>query len=428
MRITDLVITPIALGDPPLLNAAGLHAPYALRTIVELTADNGVTGIAEVPGSVGVNACLERAREAVIGADPFNWNALRAAIARRFPDETSADRGDKPWDSRQVVQVYSALDVACLDLIGKSVNQPVANLLGGVVRDRVPFAAYLFYKHKGAGGELAFGTDPHATGWAAARQEAALDPDGIVTQARAMIAEFGFKSIKLKGGVFEPSAEVAAMRALREAFGPDVPLRLDPNALWKVETAIAAGRELETILEYYEDPVRGQEAMAAVRSAVKLPLATNMCTTSFAEIPGSVRHGSEDIILGDHHYWGGLRASVDLAAVCRTFGRGLSMHSNSHAGISLAAMTHLAAAVPNLSYALDTHYPWQNEEVVKGGRLRFEDGSLPLPKGPGLGVEIDRAALARLHENFKRCGLTERNDEIEMQKVSPGWKFMATRW
>jgi glucarate dehydratase len=141
-----------------------------------------------------------------------------------------------------------------------------------------------------------------------------------------------------------------------------------------------------------------------------------------------VRHGSEDIILGDHHYWGGLRASVDLAAVCRTFGRGLSMHSNSHAGISLAAMTHLAAAVPNLSYAVDTHYPWQSEEVVKGGRLRFEDGSLPLPKGPGLGVEIDRTALARLHENFKRCGLTERNDEIEMQKVSPGWKFMATRW
>lgn len=428
MRITDMHITPIALGDPPLLNAAGLHAPYALRTIVEIVADNGVTGIAEVPGSVAVNACLERARSVVIGADPFNWNALRQAIARRFPDETPADRGDKPWDKRQVVQVYSALDVATLDLIGKTINQPVANLLGGIVRDRVPFAAYLFYKHKGAGGELAFGTDPSATGWDAGRQEAALDPAGIVAQAQAMIREFGFKSIKLKGGVFAPAEEVAAMRALREAFGPDVPLRLDPNALWKVDTAIAAGRELEPLLEYYEDPVRGQEAMAAVRKAVKLPLATNMCTTSFADIPGSVRHGSEDIILGDHHYWGGLRSSLDLAAVCRTFGRGLSMHSNSHAGISLAAMTHLAAAVPNLSYAVDTHYPWQYEEVIKGGRMKFEDGSLRLPSAPGLGVEIDRAALFRLHENFKRCGLTERNDEIEMQKVSPGWKFMATRW
>ncbi len=428
MRITDMHITPIALGDPPLLNAAGLHAPYALRTIVELVADNGLTGIAEVPGSAAVNTCLERAREVVVGADPFNWNALRAAIAARFPDETPADRGNKPWDQRQVVQVYSAVDVACLDLIGKAVGQPVANLLGGIVRERVPFAAYLFYKHKGAGGELGFGTDPRATGWDAARQEAALDPAGIVAQAKAMIREFGFKSIKLKGGVFEPAAEVAAMRALREAFGPELPLRLDPNALWKVETAIAAGKELESLLEYYEDPSRGQEAMAAVRKAVKLPLATNMCTTSFADIPGSVRHGSEDIILGDHHYWGGLRASLELAAICRTFKRGLSMHSNSHAGISLTAMTHLAAAVPNLSYAVDTHYPWQYEDVIKGGRLRFEDGSLAVPQTPGLGVELDRAALARLHANFKRCGLTERNDEIEMQKVSPGWKFAATRW
>jgi len=428
MRITDMHITPIALGDPPLLNAAGLHAPYALRTIVELVADNGVTGISEVPGSVGVNLCLERAREAVIGADPYNWNALRQAIAGCFPDETPADRGDKPWDKRQVVQVYSAVDVACLDLIGRTVNQPVANLLGGIVRERVPFAAYLFYKHKGAGGELAFDTDPSATGWAAARQEAALDPAGIVAQAQAMVREYGFKSIKLKGGVFEPAAEVAAMRALREAFGPSMPLRLDPNALWKVDTAIAAGRELEPLLEYYEDPVRGQEAMAAVRKAVKLPLATNMCTTSFADIPGSVHHGSEDIILGDHHYWGGLRASLDLAAVCRTFDRGLSMHSNSHAGISLAAMAHLAAAVPILSYAVDTHYPWQSDEVVLGGRLKFDEGSYVVTNAPGLGVELDRTALARLHQNFNRCGLTERNDEIEMQKVSPGWKFMATRW
>ena len=168
--------------------------------------------------------------------------------------------------------------------------------------------------------------------------------------------------------------------------------------------------------------------MAAVRKSVKLPLATNMCTTSFGELPGSIRTASEDIILGDHHYWGGLRSSMELAAICRTFGRGLSMHSNSHAGISLIAMTHLAATVPNLTYALDTHYPWQNEDVIVGGRRRFEDGSMPLPSGPGLGVELDRTALARLHANFQRCGLTERDDEIEMQKVSPGWKFKATRW
>jgi glucarate dehydratase len=218
------------------------------------------------------------------------------------------------------------------------------------------------------------------------------------------------------------------MKALHERFGPGVPLRLDPNALWTVETSIKAGRELEGILEYLEDPCRTQEGMAAVRKALKTPLATNMCTTSFDDLPGSVRHGSEDIILTDHHYWGGLHASMELAAHCRVFGRGVSMHSNNHAGISLAAMTHLGAAMPNLSYALDTHYPWQWEDIIVGGRMTIEGGCVALPKGPGLGVELDREALARAHETYRRVGLTERNDEIEMQKKVPGWKFAATRW
>ena len=286
----------------------------------------------------------------------------------------------------------------------------------------------MFNNYVGAGGVLGVGVDPEATGWAAARQAAALDPESIVAQAQAMVAEFGFQSIKLKGGVFEPAAEVAAVRALREAFGPDVPLRLDPNAIWGTETAIRWGRELEGLLEYYEDPVRGQTAMAEVRAALKMPLATNMCTTSFEELPGSIASGSEDIILSDHHAWGGLRASIELARICRTFGRGLSMHSNSHIGISLAAMTHLAAAVPNLTYACDTHYPWQSEEVLIGGRLRFEDGALPVPTEPGLGIELDREMLAKLHAQYVACGLLERNDEIEMQKVQPGWLFKSLRY
>ena len=421
-------ITPIALGDPPLLNAAGLHAPYCLRTVVELVTADGLTGLAEVPGSVAVDAALAAVRDVVIGADPRNWHALRAKLAERCSPETSVSRGDKPWDGRTRVQVYSALDVACLDLQGKAYGVPVAALLGGVVRERVPYSAYLFYKYEGAGGELAFGTDPAATGWPAARQAAALDPAGVVAQAQAMVREFGFESIKLKGGVFEPAQEVAAMKALHEAFGPAVPLRLDPNALWTVETSIKFGREMEGILEYLEDPCRTQEGMAAVRRALKTPLATNMCTTSFDDLPGSVKHASEDIILTDHHYWGGLRASMELAAHCRIFSRGVSMHSNNHGGISLAAMTHLGAAMPNLSYALDTHYPWQWEDIIVGGRMKIEGGCVTLPKGAGLGVELDRAALARAAENYRRCGFTERNDEPEMQKKVPGWKFKATRW
>jgi glucarate dehydratase len=395
--------------------------------VVELVADNGLRGLAEVPGSAAINGKLEAARAIAVGRDPLNWHALRAALRAHFGTEAAAVRGDKPWDQRALVQVESALDVACLDLAGRRFGVPVATLLGGIARERVPYSAYLFYKHEGAGGDLAFGTDPGATGWAAARQAAALDPDGIVAQARAMIAEFGFESIKLKGGCFAPDQEVAAIKALRQAF-PRHPLRLDPNALWTVETSIKWGRELEGVLEYLEDPCRTQEGMATVRRALKTPLATNMCTTSFDDLPGSARTGSEDIILTDHHFWGGLRSSMELAAHCRTFGRGVSMHSNNHGGISLIAMTHLGAAMPNLTCALDTHYPWQWEEIIVGGRVKFENGCVVLPKGPGLGVELDRAALARAHANFLRARLTERNDEVEMQKKIPGWKFAPTRW
>lgn len=427
-RIRDVIITPIAIVDPPLLNAAGLHAPYALRTIVEIVTDDNITGISEIPGNVAINEALVSAGQLIIGKDPFQLNQIRRILTQNFGKENRSERGLTPWDQRKLVHIFSSIEVACLDIIGKIIGRPVVDLLGGKLRDTVPFAAYLFYKPEGAGGKLAFGIDEHATGWAKARQAKATTPNEMVEQAKAMCKEFGFKSIKLKAGVFEPQLEVDTMFALHKEFGADVPLRIDPNGVWEVETAIKYGAMMKPIIEYLEDPVRGQDNMAAVGKALQIPLATNMCTTSFDDIPNSIKVHSEDIILSDHHFWGGLHASMNLASTCETFGRDLSMHSNSHLGISLAAMVHLGAALPNLHYALDTHYPWQSDEVIVGGRLQFEDGAVRVPGGPGLGVELDREALAALHQNYLDCGLTKREDEIEMQKIEPGWKFKAVRW
>ncbi len=427
MKITAMHVTPIAVADPPLLNAGGLHAPYALRLIVEVVSADNVSGFGEVPGHYRTEAALREVQSVVMERNPFHLNRILLDISERLGGTETA-RGEQPWDSRQIVHVQSAVEVALLDLQGKLTTRPVHELLGGRVRERVDYAAYLFYKHQGAGGAWGFGKDSQAAGWAAARQEEALDPDGVVRQAEAMCTEFGFRSIKLKGGVFPPAEEAAAIRALYEAFGPDTPLRLDPNGIWSVETAIRTGRTLEGILEYYEDPVRGQANMAQVRQALTIPMATNMCTTAFTDLPSSVRLGSEDIILSDHHFWGGLRSSLDLASWCRTYGRGLSMHSNSHVGISLAAMTHLGAVIPNLTYACDTHYPWQREEIITQGRFVFDDGAIVVSDEPGLGIEIDREALQQLHAQYLACGLQERNDEIEMQKVEPGWQFQALRY
>lgn len=427
-KIKEFNITPIAVVDPPLLNAAGLHAPYALRTIVELVTDDNIVGISEIPGNIDIDKALERSKRLIIGQDSFQLNHIKDILQAEFGKEKPTDRGFTPWDQRTVVHVFSSIEVACMDIIGKIVNRPIVDLLGGKRRDAVPFSAYLFYKYEGAGGPLEFGIDPNATGWAAARQANALTPDEMVVQAKAMCKSFGFKSLKLKGGVFNPRVEVDTILALHKAFGPDVPLRFDPNALWKVSTSIKYGKEMEGVLEYLEDPTRGQKNMAKVRKALKTPLATNMCTTSFQDIPNSIAIGAEDIILSDHHFWGGLRSSMELTTVCDTFGRDLSMHSNSHLGISLAAMVHLGAAIPNLKYALDTHYPWQSDEVIIGGRLTFEEGSVAVPSGPGLGVELDREALAVLHQNYLLCGLKKRDDEPEMQKKIPNWKFKPVRW
>ena len=426
--IKEMIITPIAIMDPPLLNAAGLHAPYALRTIVELVTEDGIIGISEIPGNDAINASLAEAAKIIIGRDVYQLNQLQQALNAHFGKDTSRDRGDAPWDQRKLVHVFSALEVACLDIIGKMVNRPIVDLLGGKMRDAVPFAAYLFFKYEGAGGDLGFGKAKEATGWDAARQEAAVDPEGIVAQARMMCEAYGFQSIKLKGGAFEPEMEVACMFALQSEFREHMPLRFDPNAIWKPETALKYGKLMEPVLEYLEDPVRGQVEMAKLRKLIKTPLATNMCTTSFDEIPSSIALGAEDIILSDHHFWGGLRASMELAKLCSTFGRKLSMHSNSHLGISLAAMVHLGAALPEVPYALDTHYPWQSEEVIIGGSIPFKNGAVEVPKGPGLGVELDRIALKKLHQQYLDSGLTKRDDQVEMRKVQPDWTFQKVRW
>ncbi len=307
--------------------------------------------------------------------------------------------------------LFSALEVACLDAIGKRTGRRVCDLLGGAVRERIDFAAYLFFKQAG--------DDP----WGEV-----LSPDAIVDEARTMRDRYGYRSLKLKGGVLDPDLEVQAIHCLREAFGSEVPLRLDPNAAWSVATAGRVASRLAGALEYLEDPVPGIDGMSAVAAQAPMPLATNMCVTAFDHLPEAVAKRAVSIVLSDHHMWGGMRATVELGRICRAFGLGLSMHSNSHLGISLAAMTHVAAAVPELTFACDTHYPWQTEEVIAGGKLAIEDGAVRVPSGPGLGVELDRDALGVLHEQYLRAGITVRDDASEMRKVDPSWRPHVGDW
>lgn len=413
-RIAEVTITPVAFRDPPLLNSNGVHEPFALRAILECRTDDGLVGLGETYGEL---AHLERLRAVaprLAGLDPFELNELHRRVAESLGE---APHGGH-W-SRAVEETFGAVEVAFYDIAGKATGRTVAELLGGAVRDAVPYSAYLFYRWAEHPGDP--GYEPDAWG-------AALDPDGIVAQAARMVESYGFTSLKLKGGVFPPDEEVDAIHALRAAF-PEHPLRIDPNAAWSVPTSLAVARALDGELEYLEDPTDGIAAMAAVAAGSSMPLATNMCVVEMAHIPPAVEQKAVGIVLADHHYWGGLSGSRRLAAICATFGIGLSMHSNSHLGISLAAMTHLAAATPNLGYACDTHRPWQaGEDVVAPGVLEFENGSVALPTAPGLGVELDRDALGVLAEQYERCGVRTRDDTGYMQRFDPGYVRMRPRW
>src|SRR5262245_29648882 len=436
MRIVDLRVHSIAIADPPLRSSYGLHAPYALRTVLELESDDGVVGISETHGGDAIARAFEGLRPLVVGGDPFRVGARLLVLIKGEREGTSFDRsqtylvpGENPLDTG--ARLYSALEIASVDLVGKALGRPACDLFGGRVRDEVPFSAYPFYKHAGGGGE---GADARTDEYGEA-----LTPEALVRQVRQMVDRYGFRDVKIKTGVLDPEIEIETVRALRQAFGAGVPLRMDPNCAWSVETSVRVGKALGEELSdggYLEDPTAGIAGMAEVRrrlseAGVGTLVASNVAVTSFADLPEVVREDAVQVVLCDPHYWGGLRQVQHLGKLCDTFGLGLSMHSNTHLGVSLMAMAHAAAATPHLSYACDTHYPWQSEEdeVVKGGRIPIVGGCVRIPDRPGLGVELDPDRLARGRERYSRCLYRKRDDEAEMRKhVDPSWKRVLPRW
>ena len=434
MKIKDLRVHSIAIADPPLRSSYGLHSPYALRTVIELESEDGIIGINETYGGEAPAAALLAMKDQLIGANPFRITGMLSpeTTHRRSNQDRSQTYmvpGENPLD--ESTRSFAAIEVACLDLIGKSIGVPVCDLIGGRVRDKVPFSAYPFYKHAGGGGE---GKDLRDDEYGEA-----LSPAALVEQVKRMIALYGFGSVKFKAGVFDPSVEIETVQQLYKELGPGVPLRIDPNSAWTVATSVKVGKALALELSgsgYLEDPTAGIDGMAAVRKqlmaiGINTPLASNVAVTSFADIPESVAKDAVQVILCDHHYWGGMRQVQHLAKLAETFGIGLSMHSNSHLGVSLMAMAHVAAATPHLTYACDTHYPWQQEkdEVVEGGRIQIKDGCVSITDKPGLGVSLDLDQVERGKERYRKLSYKKRDDEAEMRKhVDPRWERVLPRW
>ncbi|GAC1565604.1 MAG: glucarate dehydratase family protein [Ktedonobacteraceae bacterium] len=392
MKVIDIRAIPVLVPlEAPLRWSMGVETGTT-RAIIEVFTDEGINGIGETYGGNEIVQAIETAKPFVLGLDPLQTGLLQHRLGVFCIS----------YETQVPAVARAGIEMACLDAAGKALGRPVHALLGGAVREQVEVAGYLFFRYageKGIGGEDT--------------------PEAILARAEELVQRYGFKTLKLKGGVLPPYEELRALRMMRERF-PDSLLRWDPNACWSVETSIRVAKRLDDEgidLEYLEDPTAALEGMSQVRRAVSsIPLATNMCLVSYEQLAPGIKMRSVDIILSDVHYWGGFRANQKMAAVAEAFGVGVGMHSDRELGISTAAMIHLAAALPTLSHAIDSHYHDQVDDVITQPIL-YEQGHFRVPQGPGLGVELDREKVEKYHQLYLEHGAT--NEFYDPWR--PGW-------
>ncbi len=427
--ITDFQVIPVAGHDSMLLNLSGAHGPFFTRNVLILGDSSGRVGLGEVPGGEAIRRTLEDARPLVVGQPVGHWNDILTRARTAFADRDAAGRGLQTFDLRIAIHAVTALEAALLDLLGQFLDVPVAALLGeGRQRAAVAVLGYLFYVGDRRRTDLPYLSDPdNPDDWLRLRHEEAMTPDAVVRLAEAAHARYGFNDFKLKGGVLSGEEELAAVTALSRRF-PEARVTIDPNGAWSLAEAVGLCRGRRDVLAYAEDPCgaeggfSGREVMAEFRRATALPTATNMIATDWRQMGHAIQLHAVDIPLADPHFWT-MQGAVRVAQMCREWGLTWGSHSNNHFDISLAMYTHVAAAAPGRITAIDTHWIWQDGQRLTKDPYRIVDGMLTLPEKPGLGVEIDFAAVKHANELYQAEGLGGRDDAATMQYLIPGWTF-----
>ncbi|MCG7599185.1 glucarate dehydratase family protein [Halomonas sp. McH1-25] len=428
--VKSMRVVPVAGYDSFLLNLSGGHAPWFVRCVVILEDNDGNQGVGEIPSSEGILKGLEQCRSLVEGSAVNDvkrtLNRCRLLLAGNGREE----RGRQTFDLRVGVHVLTAIESALFDLFGQALHMPVADLLGqfGRQRDEVEALGYLFLLGDPDKTDLPYPKPNNPQdAWDEVRCREAMTPEAVANLAKAAYERYGFKDFKLKGGVLRGEEEADCIRALYEAF-PEARLTLDPNGAWKLEEAVRVLTPIRDLLSYAEDPCgqeesySGRETMAEFKKRTGLPTATNMIATDFKQLQYAVQLNAVDIPLADCHFWT-MQGAVAVGELCNEWGMTWGSHSNNHFDVSLAMMTHVAAACPGEITAIDTHWIWQDGQRITKQPFQIRDGKLRVPEAPGLGIELDMEQLEAAHSLYKSLDVTQRNDAMAMQYLIPGWTF-----
>ncbi|MBC7235071.1 MAG: mandelate racemase/muconate lactonizing enzyme family protein, partial [Chloroflexi bacterium] len=354
MKISALRSTPVAVPSTQ---------GYVPVVIVEVFTDKGLIGLGEAPCPTGTEAAktlIESARPLLLGQDPLQPEPLKKRLYAAF-NLTHLHIHAACW-------ALNAIDMALWDVVGKACGQPLYRVWGGAFRKRIPFYASVSHE---------------------------LPPDAAAAKAAEYVAQ-GYGTIYRKVGLDEEN-DLACLKAIREAIGPSVKLRVDANQSWSAGEAIRIIRRMaEYDLEFVDQPVLmyNVDELARVRAASPVPIAAHEASWTMYEALQVIKRGAADVIHVDPRFDAGMMGARVTAGMAEAAGLPVVMHHFSTLGVALCAYLHVIASCPNFTYANQTGYFRLYDDVLAGGLVPIEGGSIAVPEEPGIGVTLDADKMA----------------------------------
>ena len=350
------------------LMAPGVY-PGMSRTVVRLTTVDGVVGLGETPSPLDAALLAGELGAGFVGRET---DALRVELGRRAGPALV----DRAGPTVITPNAAAGVEIALWDIAAREARLPLCRLLGDLVREEIPFTEYF-----------------------APRVGREQSPREVAGYCARMVEEHGSPAFEGKVGVWPPAEELELVRLVREAIGPERPLRLDANMGWSLDTARGM---LVSLAEYeiasIEEPVATFAELAELRAVTSISFSSHT-----PDLEGAVAQGVPDALVLGIGACGGVTGTLRFAERCAALGVDFWFYSGD-LGIATAAQLHVTAVAPSLGSPSQSLLRWTADDVTAQGVRTPEGGILRIPEGPGLGVTLDEAALTRCVERYAREG------------------------